>query len=126
MTLHVPLTPATRGLLGAEQLGWMKPGAYLINTARGGVVDEQALYDALASGRLAGAALDVFAEEPPPADHPLFRLENVIVTPHMAAHTEEAMYRMATMVAEEIVTVLRGGRPRWCANPEVYAMRARQ
>lgn len=126
VTLHVPLTPATRGLLGAEQLGWMKPGAYLINTARGGVVDEQALYDALASGRLAGAALDVFAEEPPPADHPLFRLENVIVTPHMAAHTEEAMYRMATMVAEEIVTVLRGGRPRWCANPEVYAMRARQ
>jgi len=122
VTLHVPLTPSTRGLLGAEQLQWMKPGAYLINTARGGIVDEQALYEALTAGRLAGAALDVFAEEPPSTDHPLFRLDNVIVTPHMAAHTEEAMYRMATMVAEEIVAVLEGKRPRWCANPEVYAV----
>jgi D-3-phosphoglycerate dehydrogenase len=122
VTLHVPLTPSTRGLLGAEQLQWMKPGAYLINTARGGIVDEQALYEALTAGRLAGAALDVFAEEPPSTDHPLFRLDNVIVTPHMAAHTEEAMYRMATMVAEEIVAVLEGKRPRWCANPVVYAV----
>ncbi|HPT99387.1 MAG TPA: C-terminal binding protein, partial [Armatimonadota bacterium] len=85
LSLHCPLIPATRGLIGEAQLRQMKPTAYLVNTTRGGVVDEAALVRALREGWIAGAALDVLEQEPPPPNHPLFALENVVITPHMAA-----------------------------------------
>lgn len=119
VTLHVPITRETCGLIGERQLSLMKPGAYLINTCRGAVVDEKALVKALTSGRLAGAALDVFDKEPPDPANPLFKLDNVVVTPHMAAHTREALQRMAVSVAEDVVRVLRGERPINAANPRV-------
>jgi D-3-phosphoglycerate dehydrogenase len=119
VSLHAPLTAETRGLIGARQLATMKRTAYLVNTARGGMVDEAALIEALRDGTLAGAALDVFAQEPPPADSPLWSLDNVIVTPHMASHTQEGLRRMAVDVAEEVLRVLRGERPRGAVNPEV-------
>jgi D-3-phosphoglycerate dehydrogenase len=121
VTLHVPLTPATRGLLDARALACMRPTAFLINTSRGGVVDEAALHAALSTGRLRGAALDVFEAEPPPADHPLLALRNVIVTPHSAALTAECAVRMATGAARAIIDVLDGRRPADVVNPEVYA-----
>lgn len=92
-TLHVPLTPDTRHSIGARELGWMKPDAILINAARGGIVDETALVDALRSGALRGAAVDVFGDEPPPAGHPLLTLPNVLPLPHLGASTAEAQRR---------------------------------
>ena len=112
VTIHTPLTPATRGMIGATELTLMKPGAYLVNAARGGLVDEAALIEALRSGRLAGAAIDVFTEEPPPVDHPLLALENVIPTPHIAGQTDDSLRRMALLVVEEVLRVLRGEEPR--------------
>lgn len=113
VTVHVPLTTETRHLVGAKQLGQMSPRSYLVNCSRGGVVDEEALLAALQGGYLAGAALDVFEHEPLPAEHPLGRLDNVLITPHMAAHTQESLDRMATHAAEGIVAVLQGREPRW-------------
>ena len=121
ISLHSPLTPETRDLIGPRELSLMKPTAILINCARGGILDEQALATALLEGQIAGAAVDVWQQEPPPADHPLFALENVIVSPHMAAHTEEAMIRMATTLALDITRVLQGKRPHFCVNPEVLS-----
>jgi D-3-phosphoglycerate dehydrogenase len=89
VSLHCPLTNETRGLLGAEQFGRMKPNALLVNTARGDVVDEAALIAALRAGTIAGAALDVLAEEPPAPDNPLLKMENVLLTPHIAAFSDE-------------------------------------
>jgi D-3-phosphoglycerate dehydrogenase len=106
VTLHVPLTDETRGLLGAERLGLMKPGARLINCARGGLVDEAALAVALDEGRLAGAALDVLEQEPPPEGHPLLGRDNVILTPHLGASSHEAQRNVAVDVAEQIATFL--------------------
>jgi D-3-phosphoglycerate dehydrogenase len=106
VTLHVPLTDETRGLLGAERLGLMKPGARLINCARGGLVDEAALAVALDEGRLAGAALDVLEHEPPPEGHPLLGRDNVILTPHLGASSHEAQRNVAVDVAEQIATFL--------------------
>lgn len=103
LTLHVPLNDATRGLIGREALARMKPGAILINTSRGAVLDDGAVVEALQRGRLAAAGIDVYVQEPPPADHPYRRLPNVVCTPHLAASTHEAQERAAREVAERLV-----------------------
>jgi D-3-phosphoglycerate dehydrogenase len=110
VSVHVPLLPATQGLIGREQFELMKKGAVFINTARGPIVDEASLLDALRSGHLAGAGLDVFDCEPVTADNPLLNLENVVLTPHMAAHTEDAL-RAMSLVAEDVLRVLEGKAP---------------
>jgi D-3-phosphoglycerate dehydrogenase len=119
LSLHTPLLPATRGLLDAARLRLMKPSAFLINTSRGAVIDESALLVALREGWIAGAALDVFAEEPPPPDHPLFKLENLIVTPHSAFCSDASYRRVREMAAEAAACVLRGEWPPALANPAV-------
>ena len=106
VSLHVPASPATEKLIGAEQLAQMKPTAYLINTARGAVVDEAALLEALNAGQIAGAALDVYAQEPV-VDSALARHERVIATPHIAASTEDAQHLAAVTVVEQIIEILR-------------------
>jgi glycerate dehydrogenase len=110
VSLHLPLTHATRHLIGTAELAIMKPGAVLINTARGGVVDEDALLAALRGGRLAGAAMDVLAQEPPPVDHPLIvaDLPNLIITPHVAWASRQAQQKLADEVIENIAAFLRG------------------
>jgi len=112
VTIHCPKNEETNGMIGARQLALMKPTAYVINAARGGIVEESALYHALAGGRLAGAALDAMADEPPPPEHPLFTLDNVLLTPHIGAGTEEASARGEWGAAEEVVRVLEGRRPK--------------
>lgn len=112
VTLHVPLNDATRGLIGARELALMKPSAILINTARGDLVDEEALYRALTTGQIAGAGLDVFAQEPPPKDHPLLRLENVVATPHIAAGTRDALRDKMTAAFANMQRVAQGLEPR--------------
>lgn len=119
VTLHLPLTPETHHLIDDRALRLMKPTAYLINTARGGIVDEQALYDALSNGRLAGAAFDAFAQEPPIAS-PLLGLDNFIASPHAGAATAQAIHRMGAMAVENVLSVLRGERPAGLVNPDVY------
>ena len=106
VTLHSSLTPGTRGLLDAANIAKMKTGARVINVARGALVDMQALYEALVSGKLAGAALDVFEEEPPPPDLPLFKLPNVVVTPHLGASTAEAQRDVSIQIAEQVLDAL--------------------
>jgi D-3-phosphoglycerate dehydrogenase len=115
VTLHVPLLPETRRLISDAQLARMKPTAYLINASRGPVVDEAALYRALSERRIAGAGIDVFEQEPTPADNPLFGLDNIIVTPHVASSTAEALVQMA-LVAEDVVAVAQGRAPRFPVN----------
>jgi len=119
VSIHVPLTKETYKLIGKRELEMMKPKTFLINTARGGVLDYKAVYEALIEGKLAGAAFDVYEEEPPNLEDPLFKLDNIIATPHMAAITEEALKRMAITVAKDVVKVLKGKRPKYIANPEV-------
>ncbi|MBN1152429.1 MAG: hydroxyacid dehydrogenase [Dehalococcoidia bacterium] len=119
VVLSVPLTSETNGMIGARELSWMKRSAFLINTSRGGLVDESALYTALVDGHIAGAAMDAFVKEPPAPDNPLLSLSNFIATPHVAGTTVEAMRRMSTDLAEEIVRVLSGERPLYAVNPEV-------
>ncbi|MFH1086791.1 MAG: hydroxyacid dehydrogenase [Chloroflexota bacterium] len=128
VSVHAPLTPETRHLIGAAQLRQMKPTAILVNTSRGGLVDEAALSEALSSGRIAAAALDVFETEPLPAGHPLTRLDNVILSPHVAGTTEEALVRMAVGAAEAVRCALRGERPPFVVNPDalVHATWLRQ
>jgi D-3-phosphoglycerate dehydrogenase / 2-oxoglutarate reductase len=108
VSIHCPKTNETVGMFNAARLRLMKPSAYLINTARGGIVDETALYDALASGNLAGAGLDVFAQEPPPVGEPLHNLPNVIMAPHVAGVTYEAVDRMSEQTALNILSALDG------------------
>jgi D-3-phosphoglycerate dehydrogenase len=119
VTLHAQLTDKTRGMIGKRELSLMKKTAYLINTARGALVDEKALYEALKNKEIAGAALDVYSEEPPSEGFPFFKLDNIIVTPHIAAYTIEAMIRMDYTVAEDIARFFRGEKPLYIANPEV-------
>jgi D-3-phosphoglycerate dehydrogenase len=102
ITVHTPLTPETRGIIGAREFARMKQGVRVINCARGGLIDERALYAAIKEGRVAGAALDVFEEEPPPADYPLVALEEVVATPHLGASTKEAQEGVAVIVAEQM------------------------
>ena len=125
VSLHCPGGSETRHMIDAAALACMIPGAYLINTARGSVVDEAALLSVLKSGRLAGAAIDVYDPEPPRADHPLLHLDNVIVTPHFCAMTEESLYNMGTAVAQGIADVLDGNRPRFLVNPAIWETRRR-
>jgi D-3-phosphoglycerate dehydrogenase len=121
VSIHCPKTPETIGMFSAARLRRMKPTAYLINTARGGIVDEPALYDALVSGRLAGAGLDVFEQEPPPAGHSLFSLPNVIMAPHVAGVTLEAVERMSEQTARNILSVLDGDPVRQnVINQEIF------
>jgi glyoxylate reductase len=108
VSLHVPLAESTTGLLSADRLGLMKKSAYLVNVSRGEVIDEAALVDALANGRLRGAALDVFAEEPLPAGHPLAELDNVILTPHTAGTVVEARIRVMKAVAANVGRLIKG------------------
>ena len=117
-SLHVPRTPQTMGLVNEESLAKMKPTAYLINVARGGIVDETALYNALKEGAIAGAALDVFVEEPT-TDSPLFTLPNVVVTPHLGASTAEAQDRAGITAAEQVATALGGAVPMHAINAPV-------
>jgi D-3-phosphoglycerate dehydrogenase / 2-oxoglutarate reductase len=109
ISLHASLTEETRGLIGSQQFATMKPNAYLINTARGGLVDENALTHALTNRQIAGAGLDVFLEEPPSRSE-LLQLENVVLTPHIGAHTEEAIERMGVLAAQNVVGFLKNGR----------------
>jgi D-3-phosphoglycerate dehydrogenase len=119
ISIHVPLTKETRSLIGADTLPNMKPTAILVNTARGGIVDEAAVASALRADRLAGAGLDVVEDEPLKPDHPLNGVPNLILTPHMAGVTEEAMMHMAQDSAEDIVRVLKGERPKYPMNREL-------
>ncbi|HEX78463.1 MAG TPA: phosphoglycerate dehydrogenase [Dehalococcoidia bacterium] len=115
VTIHAPLTDATRGLIGAKELAMLKPSARLINCARGGLVDENALFEAVEAGRLAGAAVDVFSQEPA-TDNILFRSDKILVTPHLAASTAEAQTTVALDIADQIIAVLEGRPARYAVN----------
>ena len=119
ISLHVPLTDATRGLINAATLAKMKPGAYLINTARGAVIDEAALLAAVQQKVIAGAALDVLTTEPPPAGHPLMGQPGIILTPHAAFYSEAAIEELQQKAAEHVAQALRGEWPDNVVNPQV-------
>ncbi|MER9294609.1 hydroxyacid dehydrogenase [Mesorhizobium sp. M0518] len=119
IVLCCPLTPETRGLINRERIARMKPQALLINVSRGPVIDDDALIEALQKRRIGGAALDVFATQPLPSNHPYFGFDNVIITPHMAGITEESMMRMGVGAAGEALLVLAGKLPVNLRNPEV-------
>ena len=118
VTLHLPLTPRTRSMIGQRELEIMKPGAFLINTCRGPVVDELALYQALKNRHIAGAGLDVMEEEPPQSDNPMFELDNVIITPHIAGPSQDSTERCAEFAYYNIQRVLAGDRPESVVTPE--------
>lgn len=120
VSLHMPSMPSTRGMIAAEQFKAMKPTAFFLNAARGDVVNETALIAALKNGEIAGAGLDVLVEEPFPADHPFMTMPNVVLTPHMAAQSQETVSKLVTMAAEGTLAVLRGEKWPYVANPEVY------
>lgn len=120
VTLHLALSEGTRRFIGGRELAIMKPTAYLVNASRGQVVDEEALVEALEGRRIAGAALDVFECEPPPDDHPLLNLDNVVVTPHIASFTEAGVEAMGMGVVEQLEALFRGERPRFVVNPEAW------
>jgi D-3-phosphoglycerate dehydrogenase len=119
VSLHIPSIPSTQGLIDAAALAALGPNGYLINCARGAVVDEPALIHALQNDVIAGAGLDVYDPEPPRDDNPLFKLDNVVLTPHLASFTDQGRRRMGLMVVEDVLKVLKGESPKYCANPEV-------
>jgi D-3-phosphoglycerate dehydrogenase len=119
ISLHIPLMPSTEKLIGPRELDWMKRDAFLVNTSRGGVLDEEALARYLKEGKIAGAGLDVFAKEPLEKDHPLKQFSNVILTPHTAALTQECAIRLALEAARSLVDVFQGKKPEGMVNPEV-------
>ncbi|KAG0767224.1 hypothetical protein G6F22_017684 [Rhizopus arrhizus] len=124
VSLHCPLDTSTRGLIDARAFAAMKPGAVFISTARGGIHDEAALYDALHGGHLRGAGLDVWQQEPPPRDAPLLGLPNVVATFHTAGVTHEARRNVAQSSATQLIAMLRGERPPQLLNPEVWPVAA--
>lgn len=121
LSVHLPLTAETQRMIGRDAFASMKPGAILINTSRGGVVDEAALIETLRSGRLAGAGLDVFAQEPLPVDHPLLGLPNVTVSGHIGFYSEESIEQMQRDAAEQVLLALQGAPPPFLVNPQVPA-----
>src|SRR5919108_995983 len=126
VTIHCPLTAETRGMIGQRELALLRPDAFLINTARGGIVDEAALASALEALQIAGAGVDVWAVEPPPMDHPLLTFDNVIATYHTAGVTVDSRYTMAQWNAEQLVQIFQGKRPPRLINPaawEKFSMR---
>jgi phosphoglycerate dehydrogenase-like enzyme len=123
VSLHAPLTPETTGLLSRQRLGLMKPTAYLVNTARAALTDEDALHDLLRDGRIAGAALDVLVEEPLQPGNRFLALPNVIVTPHIGGATVDVTRHQSDIVVDAMERWLRGERPRWIANPAVLERR---
>jgi len=120
LTCHTPLTPETRGMINERTLDLMKPGAIFVNTSRGPVQQEHALFEALTRGKLAAAGLDVFEEEPVGADNPLLNLDNVVCTSHIAGVTEEAHRAIGMMVTSEMLRVLQGRRPQVLANADLW------
>jgi D-3-phosphoglycerate dehydrogenase / 2-oxoglutarate reductase len=120
VTVHCPRSAATFGMFGRAQFAAMKPGAYFVNTARGGIHDEPALVEALSEGRIAGAGLDVFLKEPPDPDHPLLGFDNVIASPHIAGMTVETMVEMCEATALQWLTIFDGGVPPRLVNPEAW------
>ena len=121
ISIHVPLLPGTRGLIGARELDWMKADAFLVNTSRGGIIDEPALVDCLKRRKIAGAALDVFVQEPIDKNSPIKDLENIILTPHTAALTQECVLRLAVEAAQSALAVLHGEKPEGIVNPEAFS-----
>ncbi|MFL5110670.1 MAG: NAD(P)-dependent oxidoreductase, partial [Microvirga sp.] len=119
LSVSCPLSPQTHHIFNAERIALMKPTAYLINTARGPIVDQRALHDVLASGRIAGAGLDVFEVEPAPADEPILKLDNVIVTPHALCFTDECFAGNGAADVRAVLSVMRGETPVNLVNPEV-------
>jgi len=119
ISIHTPLTPQTEGMIGADELAQMKESAFLLNTARGGIVDEDALADALAAGEIAGAGLDVLAEEPPADDSPLLERDDVILTPHAAYNSAESVVELRTKAARNVAQALAGDVPDYVVNEEV-------
>jgi glyoxylate reductase len=120
VSIHTPLTPETRGLIGERELRLMKRSAILVNTARGPIVDPDALRRALEEGWIAGAGLDVTDPEPLPGDDPLLRAPNLVVTPHVASATHRTRWAIGRLAVENLAKALRGERMTACANPEVY------
>jgi len=121
VSLHSPVTPETQGLMGKAEFAQMKQGTYLINCGRGALVDENALVEALQSGHLAGAALDVLCQEPPPDDHPLLQMgDEVIIAPHIASYTVDGIRKMEQVAVQGILDALNGKRPQHLLNPEVW------
>jgi lactate dehydrogenase-like 2-hydroxyacid dehydrogenase len=121
VTLHVPLVPETKGMIGASQLAMMKPTAFLVNAARGPVVDERALIKALQEGRIAGAGLDVFEKEPVDLANPLLKMENVVILPHVGSATEATRQAMLDLAIDNVLAVLQGKPPLTPVNPEVVS-----
>jgi D-3-phosphoglycerate dehydrogenase / 2-oxoglutarate reductase len=121
VTVHCPYNAETKGMIGRRELALMRPDAYLITTARGGIVDEDALAEALAAGQIAGAGVDVWNVEPPPLDHKLLTFDNVIATYHTAGVTVDSRHAMAQWNAEQLVQIFRGERPPRLINPEAWA-----
>lgn len=125
VSLHVPLNSGTRGMIGSDELASMKPGAFVINTSRGGIIDESALIDALRAGRIAGAGIDVLASEPPEPNNPLLQMGNVIVTPHAAYYSTDAVLEVRRITATQIADTLRGGWPIYLLNSELMLPHSR-
>jgi D-3-phosphoglycerate dehydrogenase len=124
VSVHVPLTPETKYMIGRKEFKIMKKTANLINTSRGQVIDEKALYEALKNCWIAGAAVDVLEEEPPKNDNPLYSLNNILLTPHIAVYTKETLLRMSIRTARDIVYVLKGQRPLFPVNAKVGDLRS--
>ncbi len=118
ISIHAALTPETKGMVGHDQFSLMKPSAILVNCARGGIVNEKALFEALQNKNIFGAALDVFETEPPEVGYPLLKLENIVLTPHIAASTKDAQLRAGTITIQQVLLVLNGQSPKYCVNED--------